>query len=169
MTNALTGSPTKNADHHGSRRWQVIIAAIGITLIMFCCSRSRKGEFETIKKRADAHKLQSWATRILKQYPDAKRLEYYPGNATPSDTVILSNPPAFLEDLRIRRRIGPMISTSPAGQIGNRCVFVLYVESLGFGGDGHCIEVGDETFRQATNAQCAEWIPGVYFRYVHSP
>jgi len=147
----------------------LVIAAIGITLVVVGCSRSREGEFEAIKTRVDAHRMQSWAAGILRQYPDATSLfPYFPGIAADSTMVILSNPPPFLQELRMRR-MGPAVSVSPTGPSSNRCVSLLYADSFGFGGPGHRIDVGDGTFRETTNAHCIEWIPGVYYCHVHSP
>ncbi|HWX21458.1 MAG TPA: hypothetical protein VN578_16270 [Candidatus Binatia bacterium] len=148
--------------------------ALALTVAMaaagFGCSHARRDEVAVIRQRVDAKKVQAWAKQILKEYPDrAELFAYFPGIHTDPTMVILSNPPAILRDMGILGRMGPSIHVSPAGMTSNRCVSLLYAESFGFGGDGHIIEAGDETYRQATNAQCVEWIPGVYYRYVHSP
>jgi|SRR5581483_7555489 len=121
----------------------------------FGCSRSHEREFLAIRQRADAHRIQLWATEMLKQYPDAA-------------SVTLSNTPSFLKDLRIGR-FGPSVNVSPSGPNSNRCVSLLYTTAMGWGGPGHFIDVGDSTFTQATNEECIEWIPGVYYRYAFSP
>ena len=145
------------------------MVVLAIVMTAFGCSRSREHELETIKARVDAHRLQAWATNILNQYPDATSLyPYFPGIAADSTMVILSNPPAFLNELQMGR-MGPMIHVSGAGPDSKRRVSLLYADSFGFGGPGHCVDVGGQTFRLATNSECVEWIPGVYYRYVHSP
>jgi hypothetical protein len=131
-------------------RWHLVFV-LSIAVAAFGCSRSHEREFRAIKKRADAHRIQSWAAEMLKQYPDAA-------------SVALSNAPSFLRDLRIGR-LGPFVDVSAAGPNSNRCVSLLYITTQGWGGRGHFIEVGDQTFRQATNAECIEWIPGVYYHY----
>jgi hypothetical protein len=150
-----------------------LLAALAIIVIgsaLLGCSRSRDREFAIISQRVDAHKVQRWAKEILREYPTNTELyPYFPGIASNSTMVLLYNPPSLLQDLAILRRMGPMISVSPSGPSSNRCVSLLYADSFGFGGPGHVIEAGDETFTQGTNAECVEWIPGVYFRYVHSP
>ena len=134
------------------------------------CSHSRRDEVAIIKQRVDAKQVQAWAKQILKEYPDSTELfPYFPGIAADSSMVILSNPPPLLRDMGILGRMGMSILVSPAGTSSNRCVSLLYVDSFGFGGDGHLIEAGDETYSTATNARCLEWIPGVYYHYVHSP
>jgi len=143
---------------------------IVIGAVLLGCSGSRQQEFATISRRVDAHKVQTWAKEILKDYPTNTQLyPYFPGIASDSTMVLLYNPPSFLKDMAILRRMGPSISVSCSGPSSNHCVSLLYADSFGFGGPGHIIEAGDETFRQATNAECVEWIPGVYYRYVHSP
>src|SRR5437762_287750 len=83
----------------------IVVAGVG-------CSRSHEREFRAIKMRTDAHRIESWATEILKKYPDAA-------------SVTLSNPPSFLRDLRIGR-MGPFVNVSAAGPGSNRCVSLLY-------------------------------------------
>jgi hypothetical protein len=117
----------------------------------------------------DATNVQAWAKQILREYTNLTELyPYFPGLSIDSKMVVLSNPPSFLGDLSMRR-MGPSISVSAAGPSSNRCVSLLYAESFGFGGDGHVIVAGDESYREATNEQRVEWIPGVYYHYVHSP
>jgi hypothetical protein len=148
----------------------LLIVIIMIAAAVLGCSRSREQEFATISRRVDARKVQAWAKEILKDYPTNTQLyPYFPGIASNSTMVLLYNPPLLLQDMAISRRMGPMISVASSGPSSNRCVSLLYAASFGFGGPGHVVEAGDETFRQATNAECIEWIPGVYYRYVHSP
>lgn len=146
----------------------LLIFGLGIPVAILGCSPSREGEFAKIKSQADPLVVQSWATEILKQHPDSTFLHpYFPDRAVDSTSVILSNPPAFFKNFQMGRG-GPIVYVSASGPSSNRFVWLAYSESFGFGGDGHAIEVGDPTFRQATNAGCVEWIPGVYFRYLHS-
>jgi hypothetical protein len=151
-------------------RLSAMLAIILIGSALLGCTRSRDREFAIISQKVDAHKVQRWAKQILKDYPTNTVLyPYFPGIASNSTMVLLYYPPSVLQDMAILRRMGPMIAVSPSGPSSNRCVSLLYAASFGFGGPGHEVEAGDETFMQATNAECVEWIPGVYFRYVHSP
>ena len=134
------------------------------------CTRSPESELKTLKHRVDAHKVQAWAKEILEKYPTNTVLyPYFEGIAISSRMIILSNPPAFLGDLAVRGWMGPSIVVSSSEPSSNRCVSLLYAESFGFGGPGYFIVAGGESFRQATNAGCLEWIPGVYYQYTHSP
>jgi hypothetical protein len=151
------GEPMKDAQRsiRPTRvRWHLVFV-LSIAVAAFGCSRSHEREFRAIKKRADPHRIQSWATEILKQYPDTA-------------SVTLSNTPSFLQDVGIGR-YGPFVNVSAAGPNSNRCVYLLFAYSPGWGGPGHFIDVGDQTFREATNEECIEWIPGVYYRYTFSP
>jgi hypothetical protein len=135
------------------------------------CSHSPRGdELSIIRKRVDATNVQAWAKQVLREYTNQTLLHpYFPGLSIDSTMVVLSNPPAMLRGMAILGRMGPSIQVSPAGPSSNRCVSLLYAESFGFGGDGHVIAAGDESYREGTNGQCVEWIPGVYYHYVHSP
>ena len=149
----------------------LIIAALLAGLqLLFGHWHSRRDELAIIKQRVDAKELQAWAKQILRQYPDRTELfAYFPGMTADPTMVILSNPPVLLWNMGILGRMGPSISVSAAGASSNRYVSLLYAESFGFGGDGHIVEVGDESFKAATNNRCVEWIPGVYYCYTHSP
>ena len=136
--------------------WLKAVIAVAMAAAGFGCSPARRDEVAIIKQRVDAKNVQAWAKQILKEYPDRKE-------------VFLPNPPTILKDMGILGRMGPSIWVSPASATSNRCVSLLYAERFGFGGDGHIIVAGDENYRQATNAQCVEWIPGVYYQYTHSP
>lgn len=149
-----------------------VLLAFGILVAGFIigCSRSREGEFALANQRADPHKMQAWAKDVLEAYPTNTFLfPDFPGIAADRTMIILSNPPAFLNELAILQRMGPMVAVSPAAPASNRFVSLLYADSFGFGGRGHEILIGGESFRQTTNASCIEWIPGVYFCTVKSP
>jgi hypothetical protein len=133
----------------------ILVVPVGLQLFSGR-PRARGDELAIIKKRVDPREVQAWAKQMLLQY-------------TNSSELILPNPPKVLRKMSILGRMGPSIAVSPAGPSSNRCVSLLYAESFGFGGDGHIIEVGDDSFKTATNNRCVEWIPGVYYCYVHSP
>ena len=116
----------------------------------------RQREFHAIKARVNADRVQAWAAEMLTQYPAG------------ASTIVLSNPPSFLKDLRMGS-YGPFISVSPEGPSSNRCVSLLYTYALGWGGPGHFIDAGDRSFTEPTNAKCIEWVSGVYYRSVFSP
>jgi hypothetical protein len=160
----------KLAGFRGWSRW-TFFCVFGIALTSFGCSRSPRGDELTImKKRVNATNLQAWAKQVLRDYPNQTQLHpYFPGLSIDSTMVVLSNPPVMLREMGILGRIGPSIQVSPVRPSSNRCVSLLYAESFGFGGDGHIIAAGDENYREGTNGQCVEWIPGVYYHYVHSP
>jgi len=152
----------------------VVLALMVVAFVvptLFSRQRSRAGEFQAMKGRFDSHTVQAWAKLILREHTNAATLcPYFDGITPDPKMLILSNPPAFLSGMAMFGRMGPMgVSVSALGPASNRCVTLLYVESYGFGGDGHLIEAGDESYRAATNADCIEWIPGVYYRRVHSP
>jgi hypothetical protein len=148
----------------------LLVAAVAGLAVGFGCSRSRDREFAIISQRVDPHKVQQWAKNILRDYPTNTQLyPYFPGIASNSTMVLLYDPPALLQDMAILRRMGPMILVSSPGSSSNRCVSLLYADSFGFGGAGHVIDAGDESFSETTNTKCIRWIPGVYFRYLHSP
>jgi hypothetical protein len=144
---------------------------LGIGLTDCGCSRSPRGdELSIIRKRVNATNVQTWAKQVLREYTNQTQLyPYFPGLSVDSTMVVLSNPPAMLREMGILGRMGPSIQVSPAGPSSNRCVSLLYAESFGFGGDGHIIAAGDESYWEGTNRQCVEWIPGVYYHYAHSP
>jgi hypothetical protein len=137
--------------------------------LAFRRSHSRVDELSIMRKRVDAKEVQAWAKQILRQHTNRTELfPYFPG-ITADPTMVLSNAPTFLSDMRILGRMGPSIIVSSDRGGSNRCVSLLYAESFAFGGDGHMVVAGDESYRKTTNAQCVEWIAGVYYSYVHSP
>ena len=154
----------------GARRGQNALLLLMLAVIAFGCSRRRPAdELATLQSRVPATNVQAWAKQILTRYTNRTELfPYFPGLSIDATMVVLSNPPSFLGGLSMGR-MGPSILVSPAGPSSNRCVSLLYAESFGFGGPGHFIEAGAEDFREATNAECLEWAPGVYYRYTHSP
>src|SRR5437879_4484487 len=99
--------------------WLAAVMALAMTTADLGCSHARRDEVAIIKRRVDANKVQEWAKRILKEYPDRKE-------------VFLPNPPTILKDMGILGRMGPSIRVSPASASSNRCVSLLYAESFGF-------------------------------------
>lgn len=130
------------------QRLLALAMTIVLTLAGSGCSHSCSDELAIIKQKVDAKQVQGWAKQILKEHPDRIQLyPYFPDVVADSTMVILSNPPAFLQIMGILGRMGPSISVSPAGDSSNRCVSLFYAYSPGFGGPGHVIEAGDESYR----------------------
>ena len=157
-------------DPQASAAHRNLLSVLTIGMVAFGCSPSPRGdELAVIRKRVDATNVQAWAKQILREHTTRTELyPYFPGLTITKDMVVLSNPPPFVGALSLGR-MGPSVSVSPAGPSSNRCVSLLYAESFSFGGPGHIVEAGGEDFREATNRECVEWIPGVYYHYVHSP
>lgn len=161
-----------------ARSFWAVVALVGLGSVVLVAglwtvlgrlhSPGRGNEFAALQQRVNPQEIQAWAKALLREHTNAAELfPYFDG--TTADPTNVIQPPAFLKRLAMFGRTGPLgISVSGAGPASNRCVGLLYVQSPGFGGDGHIIEAGDESFRIVTNAQCVEWIPGVYYLYTHS-
>jgi hypothetical protein len=173
ISNGL-GAEMKPASRQSCFEWQAVVIAIGCAVALVGCSRS--DEMETMKQQVDAHQLQAWAKELLKEYPDETdcMLDFH-GRAKseshvyviPTNYVILTNYPTFLDNMPASVGVGPAIRVSGPGQETERCVHLLWIYSRSQ--SGHAIDVGNERFTQTTNAQCVEWIPGVYYQYLYSP
>ena len=163
-------NPTIEIHRHWSSAQRNLLLVLAVGMVAVGCSPPPRGdELAVIRKQVDATNVQVWAKQILREHTNRTELYLYsPGLTITNDMVVLSNPPPFLGALSLGR-MGPSVSVSPAGASSNRCVSLLYAESFSFGGPGHIIEAGSDDFREATNSECVEWIPGVYYHYVHSP